>query len=369
MFAKDLINYEFYLRNDEGKKLDRATENLIIRYIERTFQDKIQSQYIENMRVDYLENSELSITDLTDEFSYLLDLDFDKYDNNHTAYGNKMKDIGTDADSVLYHPNTDAKFGYFVHALINFDNIKENLTLLENETNPDKYEEQYNSIVSNNQIMQREYDEETKTYTDSENKVSLTTVMNEYNSIANGSYSSTQEKLQAFINFMFKYSTDNGTLSAGMPYVVGTDGYSAMEQAFTDEAIKLMDGYAGNMSQVDLNDLDSMCITSYGIHVLFYVGEVNINDIPYQDKDAVYIAETDIENSEDFNLYTKKLNPLTEQTYFDMLFDYVYPANSDEVYSSNNGYTEFEEEIINQSSKVHKVTKKTTKINGTKISI
>ena len=369
LFAQDLIDYEYYLRNSDGKKYDKSTENLITRYIERTFKDKIQSQYIENMRVNYLENSQLSINDLTSEFAYLLDLDYDKYNKNHEAYGNKMKDIGTDADSVLYHPNTEAKFGYFVHTLINFDNIKENLTLLENETDPDKYEEQYNSLISNNQIMQREYDADTQTYTDSDTMVSLKTVIDEYNAIVNGSYSSTQEKLQAFINFMFKYSTDTGTLSAGMPYVVGTDGYSAMEQAFTDEAIKLMDGNAGNMSQVNLNNIEDMCITSYGIHVLFYVGEVNINDIPYQDKDASYIAETDVEGAEGFNLYTKKLNPLTEQTYFDMLFDYIYPASSGEVYTSNNGYTAFEEEVIAQSSKTHKVVRFETKINGTKTSI
>ena len=369
LFANDLIDYEFYLRDSKGKKFDKTTENLITRYIERTFDDKIKSQYVDNMRVHYLENTQLSINDLTNEFSYLLDLDFDKYNNNHDEYGNKMKDIGTDADSVLYHPNTEAKFGYFVHALLNFDNIKENITLLENESDPDKYEEQYNSLISNNKIMQREFDEETQTYTDSDNKVSLKTVVDEYNAIANANYSSTQEKLQAFIKFMFTYSTDNGTLSAGMPYVIGTNGYSAMEQAFTDEAIKLMNGFAGDMSEVDLTKLDEMCITPYGIHVLFYVGEVNSNDIPYQDKNGVYIAETDIEGVEELNLYTKKLNPLTEQTYFDMLFDYVYPASSGEVYTSNNGYTEFEKDAINQSKQTHKVKKFTTKIKGTKVSI
>lgn len=369
LFANDLIDYEFYLRDSKGEKFDKITENLITRYMERTFDDKIKSQYVENMRVHYLENAQLSINDLTNEFSYLLDLDFDKYNNNHDEYGNKMKDIGTDADSVLYHPNTEAKFGYFVHALLNFDNIKENITLLENESDPEKYEEQYNSLVSNNQIMKREFDEETQTYTDSDNKVSLKTVVDEYNAIANANYSSTQEKLQAFIKFMFTYSTDNGTLSAGMPYVIGTNGYSAMEQAFTDEAVKLMNGFAGDMSEVDLTKLDEMCITPYGIHVLFYVGEVNVNDVPYQDKDGVYIAETDIEGVEELNLYTKKLNPLTEQTYFDMLFDYVYPASSGEVYTSNNGYTEFEEDAINQSKQTHKVKKFTTKIKGTKTAI
>ena len=148
------------------------------------------------------------------------------------------------------------------------------------------------------------------------------------------------------------------------------NGNSAMEQAFTDEAVALMtNGTAGNMSVADLNNLDDMCITSYGIHLLYYVGDVNMFDVNYDDVDDIYFQSEDIENNAHLNLYSKTINPLTKETYFDMMFDIVYPAGSGEVYSSNNGYTEYEEGLTKLSQTTHSVTKYTTKIKGTKLDI
>ncbi|MBO5954630.1 MAG: hypothetical protein J6Q13_01530, partial [Clostridia bacterium] len=178
-----------------------------------------------------------------------------------------------------------------------------------------------------------------------------------------------EEKMSAFIQFMFKYTGDTATLSSGMPYVVGTNGYSAMVEEFNNEAIKLMEGEAGNMSDADITDLDSLCITEYGIPLLSYVGDVNSFDIPYNSIDNVYIQDEDIEGKEMFNLYTKVINPLTNQTYFDMMFDLVYPASSGEVYTSNNGYTTFEKNLTEQAKATYKVTKNTSKIKATKTSI
>ena len=186
--------------------------------------------------------------------------------------------------------------------------------------------------------------------------------------------------MSAFIQFMFKYTTDTATLSQGMPYVVGTDGYSSMVEAFTNEAIMLMtgkdnkgnvvmEGKPGNMSNADITNIDSLCITEYGIHLLYYIGNVNSFDIPYSDSNNVYIENENRNESNMFNLYKKTINPLTKQTYFDMMFDLVYPASSGEVYTSNNGYTEFEENITETSKLTHKVTKHTTKIKATKTSI
>ena len=365
LFAKDLIDYEYYLRDENGKKYNTSTESLFDRYFNRTFESQIQSQYLDNIRTHYLENEELSINILKNEYEYLATLSYNAYNNNHETYKNKMKDISTDGDSVLYHPETDAEFGYFIHTLISFDSIKENLTLLENEQDSNKYQEKYNELVSNVTVKAR--DSETGLIPeDAENKT-LAQVIAEYNEIQN--YANYNEKLSAFINFMFKYTNDTATLSAGMPYVVGTNGYSAMVEEFNNEAIKLMQGEAGNMSIASLSDIDNLCITEYGIHLLFYVGDVDAYDIPYADKSQVYIQNEDIEGKELFNLYTKVINPLTKETYFDKMFDLVYPANSNEVYTSNNGYTAHEEALTNLSKKSHKVTKYTTKINSTKTSL
>ena len=368
LFTKDLINYEFYLRDDNDKKFDTATENLLNRYFERTFKSQIQSQYLENVRTEYLKSEELSINLLKDEYAYLADISYNKYHDNNEAYKNAMKDISTKGDSILYHPETDTQFGYFIHTLISFDSIKDNLKLLEEEKDQDVYDAEYANLIRNLKVTARDYDAEEKTYTDGDNKSSLTEILTEYNNIKNG-YANYNERLSAFVQFMFKYTGDTGTMTAGMPYVVGTNGYSAMVEEFNNEAIKLMEGQAGNMSNANINDLDSLCITEYGIHLLFYVGNVNAYDIPDSDVDNIYIQDENIAGSEMYNLYTKTINPLTGKTYFDMMFDMVYPASSGEVYTSNNGYTDFEEELTRQSENNHPVVKYVSKINGTKIKL
>ena len=368
LMAKDLISYEYYLRDANGKEYSKETEDLLYRYFKRTFESQIQSQYLENIRVEYLKSEELSIELLTEEYSYLARMNYNTYVNDHDAYKNKMKNIGTDGDSVLYHPTTDTQFGYFIHTLISFDSIKENLSLIEElkEMNPTEHETAYAQAISKIKVKAR--DLETGLVSEDAEEVSINDVIDEFNSIKTD-YSTNEERMSAFIQFMFKYTSDTATLSQGMPYVVGTNGYSAMVEEFNNEAISLMEGEPGNMSNADISNIDSLCITEYGIHLLYYVGDVNSFDIPYSSSNNVYIQNENKEGNELFNLYTKVINPLTKQTYFDMMFDLVYPASSGEVYTSNNGYTTFEKNLTEQAKATYKVTKNTSKIKATKTSI
>ena len=52
-----------------------------------------------------------------------------------------------------------------------------------------------------------------------------------------------------------------------------------------------------------------------------------------------------------------------------MMFDLVYPASSGEVYTSNNGYTNYEKNLTEQSKTINKVVKYTSKIKATKTAI
>ncbi len=377
LFAKDLINYEYYLRDENGKSYSKDNESLFNRYFDRTFKNQIKSQYLENVRVEFLKNEELDITLLVDEFEYLANLNYNTYNNNHSAYQSKMKDIGTSGDTVLYHPETDAQFGYFIHTLISFDSVKENLKLLEGYKGDDK-DDLYNQIVS--QVTVKPRDAETGTVLEDTTEVKLEDILAEYETIRTGSFANEQERMAEFIKFMFKYTGDTATLSSGMPYVVGTNGYSAMETAFTNEAILLMTGKdadgklvgtgkVGNMSKSDLSNIKNMCVTSYGIHLLYYVGDVNAFDVNINEASNVYISETDITGKEHLNLYSKIVNPLTKKTYFDLMFDLVYPAGSEEVYTTNNGYSNYEDIITEESRSNHPVTKYTSKIKATKTKI
>lgn len=366
LFAEDLIAYEYYLRDENGKQYSKTNDDLIYRYIMRTYESELKSQYIDNIRTYYLKNEPLDIELIANEYNHLVTLNYNTYSQNESAYISKMKDIGTAGDTVLYHPTTDTQFGYFIHTLISFDSIKTQLSALDNILDEEQKETERMNLISQVTVTPR--DAETGTILEDSEPVSLADIINEYETLRTKTYVSNEEKMSAFIKFMFKYTGDTATLSSGMPYVVGTNGNSAMEQAFTDEAVALMENrQAGNMSVANIANPDDMCITSYGIHLLYYVGDVNAFDIAYGND--VYIQNTDIVGKEDFNLYTKVINPLTKETYFDMMFDLIYPNDSDEIYSTNNGYTDHEESLKEQSKKSHTVTKYTTKINATKTSI
>ena len=118
----------------------------------------------------------------------------------------------------------------------------------------------------------------------------------------------------------------------------------------------------------NVGDADDLCITSYGVHFLFYVGNVNAYDVPISNVDGAYISETNKVGAENSNLYYKIINPLTGEKYFDMLFDSVYPASSDEeTYTSNTGYSNYEESLITNYKNVVQITINTSKLNGTRI--
>lgn len=348
LLAEDLMNYEYYLRDSKGKAYSKVTNDLLYRYFERTFKSQIQSQYLENLRVYYLEHETLSVNDIMDEFDSKITSSYAQYVNRHTTYKNKMKDIGTDGDTILYHPtlNDGTKFGYFIHTLLNFSESQK--TAIKNLDKEDiYYDTDYASIIAETEVSYRDENGEEA------GKATLSEVVSKYQEICNISDYAT--RMQAFIQFMFKYTGDTATLSSGMPYVVGTNGFSSMVEAFTNESVALMEQGKGSMSQVDLSDIDTLCVTEYGIHFVFFVDEVDAYDFAYAEKDSVKIQDL-----------TKTLNPLTGETYFDMLFDSVFPAgSSEEVYTSNNGYSDFENQIIEDVQAVNKVVKYTTKIKAT----
>lgn len=377
LLSSDLISYEKYLLDGNGKHYSKSFSDLLYRYLERDFNSKIQSQYLENIRTYYLKNEDLDIQLLLDAYQYASQVSYELYNGADEIedYKSAIKDIGTKGDTVLYHPNmTDGtKFGYFLHTLISFDeDQKTSISNLANEPDEELRETEINKIIAQTKIQAR--NSETGLVDETSDYITLAEILEEYNSIT-GTY---EEKLSKFIDFMFKYTGDaESTLVSGMPYVVGhnyntDEDYSAMVSEFNAEATKLMEsGVRGTMSSFSLDNIGEMCVTEYGIHFLFYVDDVTAYDINPQDYLSAYIQSDNKEGLEYLNLYNKVVNPLTGKTYFDMLFDAVYPANSSSNYTSNTGYDAEEERLINliQSQNGHKVTKYISKINATKTSL
>ncbi len=360
-FSNDLINYEYYLR-ENNKPFNKVQNDLFDRYFKRTLDSEIKSQYLTNVQNYYLSKPEnLSVDKLKLYFDETIASQHFEYatSSDISSYKAKMKNISTNGDSVLYHPEEiDTQYGYFLHTLISFT------------------DEQKNKLAK----YEKGSDDYNRTLTEVFRELDLANIILEYNTNvlkSNNQQWSYEDKLDAFIDFMFKYTGDKATLDPAMPYVVGSydsskgetfSTNSSMVEAFTNEAIKLMKNKIdGTMSTPNINDTSSLCITEYGIHFVFYVGDVNKFDFNYDEKTKAYIelADPNVDPDENYNLYYKKINPIIDKTFFDCLFDAVYPASSDSVYSSNTGYADEEERLINLSKQDHKVVKYTTKINST----
>ncbi len=378
LLAQDLISSEKYLRDSKGNAYNTATKDLLNRYFTKTYNDKIKSLYLTNVRTEYLKNAtdELSINALIEKYVSLVETSYNKYANFEKSYKSAMKDAGTKADEILYHPDLsdNTKFGYFIHTLIKFsdgsvdanDNQKsdiKNLEAIKSTLSDEAYRTAYDAIIARTTATER--DATTGLIADDAKEYTLNEVLAEYNNVSS---------LDEFIQFMFRFTEDTATLTQGMPYVVGTNNNSAMETAFTDEAVRLMtDGNPGDMTPATTNTNSkngvTMCITSYGIHFLYYIGEVNMFDVPFNQINSAYIA-TSNKTGNDYNLYKMELNPLTHKTYFDMLFDAVYPASSEsETYASSTGYTVKENEIIQEMRKTNPAKINQTKLDATKSSL
>ena len=349
LMSKYLISYEYYLRDDCGNRYSTDTKSLIKRLIERVYDNEVESAYISNFEDYYVKNSVLSVTVLEEKYRELCADAHAKYVNALTDYYNYLKTIGSDEEMVYYTPNNaTGKFGYFLHTLLPLD--KDIISQINDLKSMNNYGEEELKTAINNIVVNETHQErntETGELIDGEQRIG--DILEEYQSSVNSE--------NDFIDFMFRYTSDTATLTANKPYVIGYDGetkYSGMVEEFTNEAIRLMEN---NLTKTAGQDY---IITEYGVHLLYYVGEVKA-DFNYEDRNSVVASYDDtIAN----NLYYTYANEKIGKTYFDVLFDLCYPASSGSIYASSNGYTEYEESLI-EGLKGDNVVIYKTKLNNT----
>ncbi len=417
LLCNSLINYEYYLRDENGKPYSTVMSDLLYRYFKRTFEAQIKSQYLTNFQENYLENENLSIDALVKAYQNLSTMNENKYSADFlSSYKADMKNTSTNFEQVVYHPNIDAdtQFGYFLHTLFQFsDEQKTAITDLQKQYGDKtfaEYAKEYKEKLENpnldkqtEELLTKEYDEYKLAYsnlvlntkavfrnaageeTDDSNTKTLRDVLNsnEYKNLAKN------QNIYEFVDFMFAHTQDTATLTADSPYVVGSydeskgetfSTNSSMEEAFTNEAMKLMQTSNGNAlsdiySSENSNefDVEKFCITSYGVHILYYICPLYECDIAPTNASKVYIQtdNKDYDPAGKLNLYKTFMNPLSElknKTYFDMLFDLVYPASSN-TFTSKTNYSKYEESLAEQAKTTYTVVKYTTRINATKTRI
>jgi len=364
--CNNLINYEYYLRDESGKKLSTTQDDLLYRFVERAYESHLESAYITKVNTEYLKNETLTNESVINAFKAMYESDYARYSNDAESYSGKIISTGTsDADMIYYSPVTDAKFGYFLHVLLPLNNVEDDLTWLKEHRymySDAEYKAQQQEYI--NQIMCAERttvevrDDEGAIVEEEgivlETEKSVLDVLEEYRNDV--------RDLESFKEFMFKYSTDTATLTADMPYVIGYNpseytgevkdskvvgAYSTMVTNFTKEAIRLM------QENKSYTNHDEYILTNYGIHLLYYVAPVT-NQIDINDINKLTVEKLD----------GAILNEATGETYLDRVFDLVYPAGDDGMFTSNTKYSSYEQTLVESLYAKYPVTLYETKIKA-----
>lgn len=343
LMSDSLISYEKYLRDENGKAYSSDTVGLIKRLIERVYKSELESAYVTNVQDYYQENYSFSTDKLIKKYVELCESDYASYENSVEDYYSYLQNIGSSNEVVYYKPTTaEGQFGYFYHTLIPLeDDVISEINDLKEDTrySEDALNIQINAILNSETHQARNEEgvlDEEKTVIE---------ILDEYQDYYYG------RGVEKFIEFMFKYTSDTATLTASVPYVmgyVGDETYSGMVTEFTDEGMRLMKNGLTATSKADY------IITKYGIHLLYYVGDVEV-PISYENKNSACVS-LDVGASN--NLYYTYINEYTEKTYFDLLFDTVYPDSDD------FGYSDYETMLVD-SLKKDNVVKYVTRVNAT----
>lgn len=349
LLLNQLISNERYKRDAQGNPLSTDKDEVFIREFQRAYENAYQNAMISKVRTVYLQNEEISTDYLIRKFRSLYKTDYTKYSLSTSDYASAMK---SDASAVLYHPDDGDQFFYVYHILLQFADGQDDLY----ESYKTQYNDGDNGVIDettyNNYLAQLKSAVPVKLRDSEGNQTETTyTVADIENMVKNQVVGTDGQKLSAFIDLMYQYNEDPGMFTSTTPYAIGFEN-SSMVDEFNAVARELAeDDVYGAVSEA--------FVSSYGYHIMFYAGKItnkfNIGEI---DSNALNLTKLN-------GMY---VNELTEYTYFDWLFDKVYPADTDEVYSTNNGYSDYEDDLADTLSNIYnptinkKVLKTSTKL-------
>ena len=232
------------------------------------------------------------------------------YENNDEAYHTAMG--GNDTSNIYYHQ--EGEYVYVSHILLKFSDaqvaqIKSlDSKLSKNLISQERYDELVADIADRTVVT---YEADGTTYT--------STAINVYNRINNyvNRGADVVEKAKLFNDMIYLYNDDEGIMNKDFAYVVNLD------TNVQDKMVKPFADTAREMHRTGkVGDVSKMVITEYGVHIMFYVGEVesvvaNVNSLTYGD------------------LLTTKTQLSSNKSLFDIVYDGI---SSDAYNTSASGY-------------------------------
>lgn len=314
------------LHNEEKRLIDAYTKS---RYMEK-FQNWYNKYY--NFTYDavnkvYVLNEDVQ-NKIVDKYKEEFIEQRDIYSQNESKYHEAM--AGNDISKVYYHENSGNEYVYVSHILLKFsdEQVKEIEELdkkLENKLISQERHDELVQDIANRTKVTYEVDNTTHTATASEVYNRISSYVNKGDAIlsnpdadAEEKHNALVEKAKRFNDMLYIYNDDEGIMNADYAYVVNLDTeiQDKMVKPFADKAREMH-------NEGNVGDVSEMVITEYGVHILFYAGEVKnvVEDI--NKLTAIDLIKHNTQLSSNKTLFSLRYDELSSDMYSTSATNYI----------------------------------------------
>ena len=315
-YIYDLKQYQ------KGRGFSTKNEDIWSNEINRVYEEVEQNKYLA-LYTEYLQKSaaagqeEYSIVDVNDVLGYLeskVTSNYIKYSVDSSAFNDDI--LGNRAETFYIKQDADlGEYFYVSHILVKFDENKFKAldeSLKNGYISQADYDTRRAQLVS--ETLAKSYGEPREGYTVEDLYADFSSAMN--------AAGSTQAKLDVFNDYMYEFNEDTGNKNQDFDYVIGTKN-SKMVDEFNEAARALYDNGNGQ-----IGDISGMVESTYGIHILIYLGPVenlfNVTDI---DAFSLTNATGDELSALVEKITTTQLSVLNTKTVFDLVYEKLITDN------------------------------------------
>ncbi|MFQ6749480.1 MAG: hypothetical protein ACLRFR_01395, partial [Clostridia bacterium] len=315
-YIYDLKQYQ------KGRGFSTKNEDIWSNEINRVYKEVEQNKYLA-LYTEYLQKSaaagqeEYSIVDVNDVLGYLeskVTSNYIKYSVDPSAFNDDI--LGNRAETFYIKQDADlGEYFYVSHILVKFDENKFKAldeSLKNGYISQADYDTRRAQLVS--ETLAKSYGEPREGYTVEDLYADFSSAMN--------AAGSTQAKLDVFNDYLYEFNEDTGNKNKDFDYVIGTKN-SKMVDEFNEAARALYDNGNGQ-----IGDISGMVESTYGIHILIYLGPVenlfNVTDI---DAFSLTNATGDELSALVEKITTTQLSVLNTKTVFDLVYEKLITDN------------------------------------------
>lgn len=346
--------------SEYGMKLSTDAKSVFEREINRLYK-VVYENYILNKYTDSIKNS-TNISSVTS--SQIVNLYTSKARDSYTQYVIEQdsayeSNVQQNLNDVYYFKNDSSSTKFFTVANVLFkfndeqqslyNQYKKRYESQEGGYSYVQYQQDLNDLYAQITPKVRDYDAETDSYQEIESDLTTSQVLAEIQSQMNDLKSEeNKNSIGNKINeFIYKYNEDPGMFNATNNYVIGVDengnAVSSFVESFNDAGLELYNGGKGKVG-----DTSGLVRSEYGLHILIYTGKCEnlfdgVDSSFELDDNAIEV------------LYTTRINPLVDKTYFDMLYDEIYTDNYSYYENVNIKFLRQEYKIYEYSKRIEDI--------------